>query len=317
MHKSLAQKSSYRLFLWGILLVPFAAVADAVLDALLFGEGTIQDQLLSPSYHEFAMRILFSIFILAAIYLGMHYLANVAQKESTLYLRNKDLTQVRQDLEGFQEDVLRKLRHTSSELSASVSLLKSQCSKAPDEKVRFFLENIDKACNRLNKQLEMSLALAELPGGELHREQVKLDKLVLDVAEEVRKKYQDRQVEFKIQPWVSGWCDQKMLRMAIYNLFCNAMDSIPGSRQGCIEFGSFNRNSRQVLFVRDNGVGFSETQAKRLFDTFREGGQDLDIAKESIRLATARRIINRHGGQIWAEGISGAGGTIFFTFTGA
>ncbi len=155
MTKTLAQKSSYRLFLWGLLLVPFATVADAILTAVLFGEGSVQEQLFSPSHHELALRVLFSTFILAAIYLGMHYLANCAQKESSLQQSNRDLGLVRQDLEEFQDDLLRHLRNTSAELDTSIARMKNQGSGEFDEKTLFFMENAFRTSDKLNRQLEM------------------------------------------------------------------------------------------------------------------------------------------------------------------
>lgn len=314
MTKTLAQKSSYRLFLWGLLLVPFATVADAILTAVLFGEGSVQEQLFSPSHHELALRVLFSTFILAAIYLGMHYLANCAQKESNLQQSNRDLGLVRRDLEEFQDDLLRHLRNTSAELDTSIARMKNQGSGEFDEKTLFFMENAFRASDKLNRQLERGIALADLPLGEPHRAWVKLDKLALDIVAELQSKQTDGQAAFVIQPWINGWCDPKMMRLIIYNLFCNAMDFIPKNRQGRIEFGTFERSNQKVLFVRDNGTGYSEAQAKRIFEPFRESNYDPDLPKETIRLANTRRIVQRHGGQIWAEGIQGAGGTIYFTY---
>lgn len=313
MPKNLSQRSSFQLFLWGLLLIPFAFVADSVLDAVLFGEGGVQEQLFSPTNHELAVRTLFSIFILAAIYLGMHYLAKTGQRESALQQSNKDLGLVRQDFEEFHEDLLRQLRNTSAGLTTSVELLKTQCSPTFDEKTQFFMENIYNTNNKLNEQLEISLALSELPLGEPRRVYVKLDALALDVVEELKNKQPDKQVEFKIKPWITAWCDPKMFRQVLYNLFSNAMDFIPQSRQGTIELSMFQRNGQNVFFVRNNGTGFSEAQAKRLFNTFRDNPQDADLPKDTIRLASARRIVHRHGGQIWAEGIQDVSGTIYFT----
>ena len=313
MAKNLSQRSSFRLFLWGILLIPFSFVADSVLDAVLFNEGSIQEQLFSPTYHELAVRVLFGIFILAAIYLGMHYLANTAQKEAVLLQSNQDLRLLRQDLEEFHDDLLRQLRNTSSELVTSVELLKAQCGDDFDEKAIFFTEGVCDTSNKLNQQLDISLAVTELPFGEPRREQVKLDKLAFDITEELKSKQPDREIDFKIQPWVNDWCDRKMIRLVNYNLFKNAMDFIPHSRKGQIEFGMFIKSGKKVFFVRDNGTGFSDAQAKRLFDPFRNNSQDSDLPKDTVRLATAKRIIHRHGGQIWAEGIQDVGGTIFFT----
>ncbi|MGK2944627.1 MAG: sensor histidine kinase [Desulfuromonadales bacterium] len=313
MPKNLSQRSSFQLFLWGLLLIPSAIIAEAVLTAVLFDEGSIREQLFSPSNLELSLRILFSIFIIAAIYLGMHYLANIAKKEGLLQQSNNDLEMVRQDLEEFHDDMLQHLRNTSAQLTTSVDMLKTQCDQDVGEKTRFFLENVRSTSARLNEQLEISLVLTELPSGEPQRALVKLDQLALDIGEELKNKQPDRQIEFKIQPWITAWCDQKMLRRVIYNLFCNAMDFIPQSRQGQIELGMFHRNGQKVFFVRDNGTGFSAAQGNRLFEAFRDSSQDSDLPKDSIRLASARHIIRRHGGRIWAEGIQDAGGTIYFT----
>lgn len=241
------------------------------------------------------------------------FLANTAQKEGVLLQSNKDLRLLRQDIEEFHDDLLRQLRNTSSELVTSLELLKAQRGHSFDEKACFFMEGVCNTSNKLNKQLDISLAVTELPFGEPRREQVKLDKLALDVVEELKNMQPDSQVAFKIQPWVNDWCDQKMLRLVIYNLFRNAMNFIPHFRPGRIEYGMFHRNGQKVFFVRDNGTGFSDAQAKRLFDAFQNDSHDSDLPKDTFRLAIVRRIIHRHGGQLWAEGSQEAGGTIFFT----
>lgn len=313
MPKNLSQKSSFRLFLWGLLLIPFSFVADSVLDAVLFAEGDLLDQLFSPSAHELCIRILFGVFILAAIYLGMHYLAKTAEREGTLQQSNVDIGLIRQDLEELHDDMLQQLRNTAAELATSIELLKAQCGEDLDEKTHFFIENICRTNNRLNEQLATSVALTEISFAEPHREQVKLDKIALEIANELKDIHPDREIDFKIQPWMTAWCDPKMFHKVIYNLLSNAMDLIPQARRGQIELGMFHRRDQKVFFVRDNGRGFSEAQAKRLFDSFRDNVQSPDLPKDTIRLASTRRIILRHGGQIWAEGIQDTGSTVYFT----
>ncbi len=313
MAKTLSQKSSYRLFLWGMVLIPFAIVSDAVLDSVLFGDETIMEQLFSPTYHEVAIRLLFSTFILAGIYLGIHYLANTAQKELSLHRQNQDLGFAKQDTEEFHENLSRQLRHTSAALATNIELMETQCGQDFDERMRFFMQSIHNSSDKLNEQLDINQALSELACGEPRREKCKFDKLAQEVVEELQSINPDRQIEFHIQPWIIDWCDLKMMRLVIYNLFSNSMNFIPHSRQGRIDFGMFNRNTKKVFFVRDNGTGYNNAQAKRLFDVFRDSSLDADLPKDSINLANAKRIINRHGGQIWAEGTEDAGGTIFFT----
>jgi len=296
-----------------MVLVPFAGVSDVILDATLLGDGSIQEQLFSPSSHEVAIRLLFSTFILAAIYLGMHYLAKTSQKEAALLSRGQDLSLAKQDLEEFHENLSRQLRQTSASLASTVELLQVQCSSDFDEKTHFFMESVYNCSCKLNEQLDINQALTELTCGEPHREKTRLDFLASEVVEELQQKHPDRELEYKIQPWLSDWCDQKMLRLIIYNLFSNAISFIPASRNGRIELGMFNRHEQKVFFVRDNGTGYSDAQAKRLFDAFHDNALDAELPKDTITLANARRVISRHNGQIWAEGIEGAGGTVFFT----
>ena len=314
MQKTLSQKSLFRLFMWGLVLIPLAIVSDAILGAVLFGQGTITEQLLSPSYHQVAVRFLFSVFILAAIYLGMHYLANTAQREKTLMQSNEDLNLIRKDFEDFNHDMLQHLRNTSSEINTSIAMLKAQCDSELEEKPRFFIESIANCNEKLNRQLDTSLALVELPVSQPRRERIKIDKLAIEIKEELEHMHPEREIEFRIQPWITIVSDRQMIRLVIHQLFCNAMAFIPANRKGWIELGMYHRGVQKVLFVRDNGTGFSESQSKRLFDAFRDNAHDNNLPTDTFRLSGAQRIIHRLGGQIWAEGAEGAGGTVYFTY---
>lgn len=313
MSKTVSERSSYQLFLWGLLLLPLAHVADSVLDAVLFGQGNLKEQLMAPSYHEVSERILFSIFILAGIYLGMHFLGKSARKERTLQQRNRDLALAKQEIEVLDENASKHLRNTAAELSTALNLLSTLNGDLDEEKQKFLLEGVSKACDRLDTQVEIFTMLAASPAAELHRERVKLDHLANEVITALRHQCTDQRVEFKVQPWMHAWCDPKLLYQVIEDLFSNALDSLPGDREGRIEFGMHGRNGQKVFFVSDNGNGFSETQAKRLFDPFRDVSQDSSLPRNALRLVNAGRLIRLHGGKIWAEGIPGASGTIFFT----
>lgn len=247
MARPLSQKSSFRLFTWGIILIPFAIVSDAFLDTMTFGNESIREQLFSPTYQEVPIRFLFSIFIMAAIYLGMHYLAKTAEKEASLGQRVLDLSLARQDLVKFHENVSRQLRQTSAALSNNLELLQIQCSSSFDEKTRFFVEGISNCSARLNEQLDIDPALKETACSEPHRERTRLDQLAEEVFYELQKKRPEREQKFKIQPWLTAWFDRKMLRLIIYNLFSNAIDFIPETYRGRIDFGMFNRNEQKFF----------------------------------------------------------------------
>ena len=113
MVKSLSQKLSFRLFLWGLVLVPFFMVADSVLQAVLFHAGDIREQILFPADNILFTRLLVSIFILGGIYLGMHFLANTSRKERRLQQRCDDLNAAKRDIEMLHEDISVQLRNSS------------------------------------------------------------------------------------------------------------------------------------------------------------------------------------------------------------
>jgi light-regulated signal transduction histidine kinase (bacteriophytochrome) len=311
---TLSQKALIRLLLWGFVLIPLAMAADAMFHAVLFGEGTFWQQFLAPAFPELACRLLFSIFVLAAIYLGMHYLAKTAQRERTLQQEAHDLNLACRDYENFSEDMLQHLRNTSSEINTAISLLKNRCQDELNDKTRFFLESVVNFNSKLNRQLETSLALTEVPLSQPHRELIQIDKLAEGIAADLQNRHPEREVEFIIQPWISIVSDRKMMAYVIQQLFYSAMDFIPSRQKGRIELGMYQRGLQKVLFVRDNGTGYSEPQAKRIFDAYRENIQDPALPGDTTRLAGAQRIIQRLGGQIWAEGAAGAGGTVFFTY---
>lgn len=313
MVKSLSQKLSIRLFLWGLVLVPFFMVADSVLQAVLFDAGDIREQILFPADNILMTRLLVSIFILGGIYLGMHFLANTARKEGRLQQRNDDLNAAKKDVEILYDDISGQLRNSYSELATTLELLDEQC-KDIDEKTLFFIDKIRRSSDKIGEQLAINQALKEQSIAEPYRERVRVDKLAQEIAGEIKEKYPDRLLKFKIQPLVYSWCDRRMLRQIIENLFRNALTFIPQSREGIIEFGMVYRKNQGVFFVRDNGIGFSRAQAERLFDPFRDTSQDPDLPADTVLLANTSRIVHRHGGLIWAEGIKDTGGTFFFTY---
>jgi light-regulated signal transduction histidine kinase (bacteriophytochrome) len=311
--RTLSQKSSYRLLLWGLALVPFAAIADAVVEVYLFRGGNIADLLLSPSNHDLATRVLFSSFILASVYLGMNFLAGTSRKEASLQQRNQDLVLIRQDLEALLDELSQHLRDSSAELAAALDQLDQQ-GGAMDERARLLLGYARRSSNKLEDRLEMVRELTDVWPGELQRERVRIDKIAGEVAAEACGHECERKIDFKVQPWLSIWCDPRMMRRVLFNLFVNAIETIPADRPGKVEFGIVNRGEQRILFVRCNGHGFNDAQAERIFNPFVELAEDANIKTDAVTLARTRRMINRHGGKLWAEGVENAGSTFYFTY---
>jgi light-regulated signal transduction histidine kinase (bacteriophytochrome) len=155
----------------------------------------------------------------------------------------------------------------------------------------------------------------------MYRETVDLSALAQTIAAELQKTQPERQVEFIAAPGLVGNSDARLLRLVLENLLGNAWKFTGKRGHAKIEFGvlqpSDAEKSRQagkpVYFVRDNGVGFEMAYVDKLFTAFQRLHGDTEFPGTGIGLATVQRIIHRHGGRVWTEGILDEGATFYFT----
>jgi light-regulated signal transduction histidine kinase (bacteriophytochrome) len=122
-----------------------------------------------------------------------------------------------------------------------------------------------------------------------------------------------RKVEFVITPGLIGRGDEKLLRVALTNLLENGWKFTGNVPETHIEFGIIEKDGKKAYFVRDNGAGFDMTYADKLFKPFQRLHTYIEFPGTGIGLASVQRIIQRHGGQVWAEGKKGEGATFYFT----
>ena len=134
-----------------------------------------------------------------------------------------------------------------------------------------------------------------------------------EVAEELKKTNPRRKVEFVIQPNMEVKGDAGLLRIFLDNLLGNAWKFSGKKPHAKIEFGVQQSNAKNTYFVRDNGAGFDMAHADKLFDPFHRQHNKQEFKGTGIGLATAQRIIHRHGGKIWAEATPDKGATFYFT----
>jgi signal transduction histidine kinase len=131
--------------------------------------------------------------------------------------------------------------------------------------------------------------------------------------EELCRNAPQREVEFIAPPTAEGYGDARLLRIVLDNLLRNAWKYTAHHDSARIEFGQDNSDGRSVFFVRDNGSGFDQRSADRLFQPFQRLHSTAEFPGNGIGLATVRRIIQRHGGEVWAQGEVEKGATFYFT----
>lgn len=176
-----------------------------------------------------------------------------------------------------------------------------------------FLERIRAAARRMGQLIDDLLKLSRLTRQPLHRESINLSSMARAVAAELQQRDPERKVTAVIADSVVADGDSRLLRVVLENLLNNAWKFTGKHAEARIEFGSTQRESETVYFVRDDGAGFDMAHADKLFAPFQRLHTVTEFAGSGIGLATVQRIIHRHGGEVWGEGAVEQGATFYFT----
>ena len=134
-----------------------------------------------------------------------------------------------------------------------------------------------------------------------------------EIALDIQRATPDRHVEFAIAPGLEAEGDSRLLRVVLDNLLRNGWKYTAKRAQARVEFTAVNENGGRVFVVRDNGAGFDMRYADKLFGVFQRLHSAAEFEGTGVGLATVRRIVNRHGGRIWAEGAVDNGASFYFT----
>jgi light-regulated signal transduction histidine kinase (bacteriophytochrome) len=176
------------------------------------------------------------------------------------------------------------------------------------------LDRVLAASARMNQMIDAVLAMARLASQPLVRQPVDLSQLAAFVIDELRRAAPERDAEIAIEPGLRVNGDPTLLRLVLENLLGNAWKYSAKAVRARIEFGAeAGDGGRRVFVVRDNGAGFDMRVADRLFGLFQRLHSAKDFPGTGVGLASVRRVVQRHGGQIWAESAPGRGAAFFFT----
>jgi light-regulated signal transduction histidine kinase (bacteriophytochrome) len=154
--------------------------------------------------------------------------------------------------------------------------------------------------------------LFRLTSGEIRREQLDVTALANEIVEELRAASPDRKVQVEIAKGIRASGDKRLMRILLANLLNNAWKFSSTNTSPKVVVGTEVVDAESRIFVMDNGAGFDMIYAHRLFGAFQRLHSQSEFPGAGIGLATARRIVNRHGGRIWAEGAVGEGATFYF-----
>jgi len=176
---------------------------------------------------------------------------------------------------------------------------------------RELLERIKAGAVRMGELIDDMLDFTRLGRSDFIVKEVLMTPLVRGVVAELAEPYPNAGIV--VGELGKAACDPVMIRQAWINLIGNALKFSAGQEHPRIEIGCRDEAGRRVYFVRDNGVGFDGEHAGKLFGVFQRLHRAEDFAGTGIGLAVVKRIVERHGGRVWAESRAGEGATFFFT----
>jgi PAS domain S-box-containing protein len=236
------------------------------------------------------------------------------QLEQRVVERTAQLQLANEELEAFSYSVSHDLRAPLRHVVDFVELLQQDAGPMLSEKSLSHLTTISHAAKRMGHLIDDLLAFSHVGRAELQKKDVNLDQLVRETASDFQAQTKERKIAWEIHPLPAVQADRALLRLALVNLISNAVKFTGGRAQAKIEIGcSPGHNGETVIFVRDNGAGFDPRYAHKLFGVFQRLHTQDQFEGTGIGLANVQRIIHRHGGRAWAEGVVDGGATFYFS----
>ncbi len=235
-----------------------------------------------------------------------------AELERRVDDRTRELTAANRELEAFSYSVSHDLRGPLEVINGFSFILSVEHGPELAPAAKECVQQIEGATRRMAELIDDLLNLSRVSTTSMHNERVDLSRIARDIADQLCRQEPSRQVEFIIHDCEPIEGDTRLLRIVMENLLRNAWKYTSKHEQAHVEVGCENRLGRRVFYVRDDGAGFDPAYANRLFKPFQRLHSASEFQGTGIGLATVQRIIARHGGEIWAQGMVERGATFYF-----
>jgi PAS domain S-box-containing protein len=229
--------------------------------------------------------------------------------------RTAELAAANQELEGFAYSVAHDLRTPLRGINGFSVALREEYASQLDASGLEYLQQIQTGTQKMGQLIDDLLALSRVTRREMQRSSVDLSGLVASIVQDLRERDAERVVDVTIAAGVAAEGDPHLLRIALQNLVENAWKFTGKREAGYVAFGVADGDGPRVYYLRDNGAGFDMAHVGRLFGVFQRLHQQSEYPGTGIGLVTVQRIVQRHGGAIWAEGAVDHGATFYFTLS--
>lgn len=227
--------------------------------------------------------------------------------------RTADLLAANRELATFTYSASHDLRAPARSVIGFGDALLEEYGDRLDARGLDYLNRILRAGRRMTQLIDDLLQLSKVTGAAVQHVAVDITKVAQSTLEDLSKIDPSRSVETQVQQGIVVPGDPKLLQILVENLVENAWKYTRDRVPGRIDLGHYFRDGRHHCYVRDNGTGFDPSQARKLFQPFQRLHSNEDFEGSGIGLATVRRIVERHRGSVWAEGVPGEGATFWFS----
>ncbi|MFZ2198712.1 MAG: PAS domain S-box protein, partial [Thermodesulfovibrionales bacterium] len=232
--------------------------------------------------------------------------------EARVIERTAELENSNKELEAFSYSVSHDLRSPLRSIEGfSLALLEDYGDRL-DDTGKSYLDRVRNATIKMGHLIDDLLKLSRVTRSEMNRERVDLTVIGKDIAGRLAQSHPERSAEFVIAEDLTAYGDARLLTVALENLFSNAWKFSEKATRSVIEFGVTNRGNTKIFYVKDNGVGFDMAYVAKLFNPFQRLHNTREFPGTGIGLATVKRVISRHGGQVWIESEVNKGTTVYF-----
>jgi signal transduction histidine kinase len=226
----------------------------------------------------------------------------------------RELGRKNEELNSFSASVAHDLRSPLRSIDGFSHLLMTDHASRLDDGGKDALERIRSNAQRMGELIDGLLTLARVGGANMRRATVDLSEIASSTGDDmIRALPAGRSIDFVVHPGLAVRADPRLMRVVIHNLVDNAFKFTRARSDARVEVGMTELDGVRTFFVSDNGIGFDMRYAGKLFGAFERLHDDRAYEGLGIGLATVRRIVDRHGGRLWAESEPGQGATFYFT----
>ena len=236
-------------------------------------------------------------------------------REAEEYLRqsNAELAGANREMESFIYSVSHDLRAPLRHISGFADLVMKNIADKVGEKDKLYLSRIQDGTKKMSRLIDDLLKLSSVSRQEIQRKSIDLSEIASAIISDLREAHPDRSMEVDIKKGIDVFADPGLIAIVLSNLLANAWKFTGETERARIELGTIDQDGKIICYVRDNGAGFDQQYAEKMFLPFHRLHSESEFEGTGIGLAIVERIISRHGGEVWAEGVVGKGATIYFS----